>query len=98
MLNSKYLTIYFFIQFLLRILKRAEGIEPSSLAWKAKVLPLNYARFLVPTLYFIIIFQKITIFYKPSNGTDKKFARFTASSSILDKRSGSPTLVTGICL
>jgi hypothetical protein len=24
--------------------KRAEGIEPSSLAWKAKVLPLNYAR------------------------------------------------------
>ena len=25
-------------------MKRAEGIEPSSLAWKAKVLPLNYAR------------------------------------------------------
>ena len=25
-------------------LKRAAGIEPASLAWKAKVLPLNYAR------------------------------------------------------
>ena len=25
-------------------MKRAEGIEPPSLAWKAKVLPLNYAR------------------------------------------------------
>ena len=24
--------------------KRAAGIEPASLAWKAKVLPLNYAR------------------------------------------------------
>ena len=24
--------------------KRAGGIEPPSLAWKAKVLPLNYAR------------------------------------------------------
>jgi hypothetical protein len=25
-------------------LKRAAGIEPALLAWKAKVLPLNYAR------------------------------------------------------
>ena len=24
--------------------ERAAGIEPASLAWKAKVLPLNYAR------------------------------------------------------
>ena len=24
--------------------ERANGLEPSSLAWKAKVLPLNYAR------------------------------------------------------
>ena len=26
------------------ILKRAAGIEPASSAWKAEVLPLNYAR------------------------------------------------------
>jgi hypothetical protein len=26
------------------LIKRARGIEPRSLAWKAKVLPLNYAR------------------------------------------------------
>lgn len=25
-------------------LVRADGIEPTSLAWKARVLPLNYAR------------------------------------------------------
>ncbi len=25
-------------------MERAMGIEPTSLAWKAKVLPLNYAR------------------------------------------------------
>ena len=25
-------------------MERANGLEPSSLAWKAKVLPLNYAR------------------------------------------------------
>ena len=29
---------------LLQNLERREGIEPSSLAWKAKVLPLNYRR------------------------------------------------------
>ena len=28
----------------LRFDKRAAGIEPALLAWKAKVLPLNYAR------------------------------------------------------
>jgi hypothetical protein len=27
-------------------IQRVEGIEPSALAWKAKVLPLNYTRFL----------------------------------------------------
>ena len=26
------------------LLKRAAGIEPASSAWKAEVLPLNYAR------------------------------------------------------
>jgi hypothetical protein len=30
--------------------KRARGIEPRSLAWKAKVLPLNYARIAVEWL------------------------------------------------
>lgn len=28
----------------LRLLERAAGIEPASLAWKAKVLPLHNAR------------------------------------------------------
>ena len=27
-----------------KILERAKGIEPSSLAWEAKALPLSYAR------------------------------------------------------
>jgi hypothetical protein len=27
------------------VMVRADGIEPTTLAWKAKVLPLNYARF-----------------------------------------------------
>jgi hypothetical protein len=29
----------------LKILERVEGIEPSSEAWEATVLPLNYTRF-----------------------------------------------------
>lgn len=28
----------------IRVIKRVGGIEPPSLAWKAKVLPLNYTR------------------------------------------------------
>ena len=29
------------------IIKRAAGIEPASSAWKAEVLPLNYARIIL---------------------------------------------------
>ena len=29
---------------MIKIIKRAAGIEPASSAWKAEVLPLNYAR------------------------------------------------------
>lgn len=32
----------------LYIFKRVGGIEPPSLAWKAKVLPLNYTRIVRP--------------------------------------------------
>jgi hypothetical protein len=31
----------------LKTLERVAGIEPASLAWKAKVLPLNYTRFIL---------------------------------------------------
>ena len=31
-------------------IKRAAGIEPASSAWKAEVLPLNYARTSTPEL------------------------------------------------
>ena len=31
------------------VLERETGIEPASLAWKAKVLPLNYSRLARPT-------------------------------------------------
>jgi len=37
-------------------------------------------------------------FYKPSNGTSKKLASSTASSSICDNNIGSPTLVIGTSL
>ncbi len=32
----------------LQLVKRVGGIEPPSLAWKAKVLPLNYTRIAFP--------------------------------------------------
>ena len=32
---------------------RADGIEPTTLAWEAKVLPLNYARSTTVTLQFL---------------------------------------------
>jgi hypothetical protein len=35
------------------VFKRAAGIEPASLAWKANVLPLNYARIML--ISFIIV-------------------------------------------
>ena len=58
----------------LLIVKRAEGIEPSSLAWKAKVLPLNYARFkgalkaLLYVLYIIHFFKKEYCFLEHFSG------------------------------
>ena len=33
--------------------KRAMGIEPTLSAWKAEVLPLNYARNILPTDFFL---------------------------------------------
>ncbi len=38
--------------------KRAAGIEPASLAWKAKVLPLNYARIIFQPHYYITVVKK----------------------------------------
>ena len=35
------------------IFKRVGGIEPPSLAWKAKVLPLNYTR----VVYSIVVYR-----------------------------------------
>jgi hypothetical protein len=32
------------MQLIIHIIQRVAGIEPASLAWKAKVLPLNYTR------------------------------------------------------
>ena len=54
-------------------LKRAARIELASLAWKAKVLPLNYARKYLNSITITLIFK----FYKyfldnfctPQNGT-----------------------------
>ncbi len=34
----------FFASLILRLMERATGIEPAYSAWKADVLPLNYAR------------------------------------------------------
>ena len=42
------------------LLERVEGIEPSQLAWKANVLPLNYTRrhFQLKIYYFTPVFGK----------------------------------------
>jgi hypothetical protein len=42
--RDQFITNYKLMFCKLRVEKRAGGIEPPSLAWKAKVLPLNYAR------------------------------------------------------
>ena len=34
-------------------LERVMGIEPTSSAWKAEVLPLNYTRLVEPLLFYI---------------------------------------------
>lgn len=36
-------------------MERAKGIEPSSQAWEARILPMNYARMMY-ILYHILIF------------------------------------------
>ena len=42
---------------MLNVKKRVAGIEPALLAWKARVLPLNYTRLFL----FRIIYQKLVI-------------------------------------
>ena len=81
------------------ISKRVAGIEPASLAWKAKVLPLNYTRSKGAPDQDNIIIQNITVNYNlPSTITPKNCASSVALSSISDNRRGSPTRVRGISL
>ena len=41
--------------------KRVMGIEPTYLAWKASVLPLNYTRVLQYTLFPLLLFRRIGV-------------------------------------
>ncbi len=50
-------------------MERVKGIEPSSSAWKAEVLPLNYTRMCCDMYNIIaVIFTRINIFFKNPNG------------------------------
>ena len=73
--------------------ERAGGIEPPSLAWKAKVLPLNYARI---TLLYNYAGLKAIKSYKFSSVKSKNFAKSAASSSKFEIAVGSCTGVKGI--
>ncbi len=42
-------------------MERAKGIEPSSQAWEARILPMNYARTIY--LYYHIYTNLCSIFY-----------------------------------
>ncbi len=47
------------------LLERAMGIEPTSSAWKAEVLPLNYTRLVLPLLVrnpFLSAQEILTVF------------------------------------
>jgi hypothetical protein len=68
--------------------KRAGGIEPPSLAWKAKVLPLNYARIIL-FYYRINTGLKAIKSYKFSSFKSKNFAKSAASSSNFEIAVGS---------
>jgi hypothetical protein len=41
------------------LLERETGIEPASLAWKARVLPLNYSRMGIDRLSLRIVFRLV---------------------------------------
>ena len=45
--------------FLFAFLEREAGIEPASLAWKARVLPLNYSRMGMGRLSLRIVFRLV---------------------------------------
>lgn len=50
------------------MLERATGIEPASAAWKAEILPLNYARLTENSITYLFLKGrknlKIKIFFK----------------------------------
>src|SRR5699024_2475148 len=56
MLNSELTLTYcnsvFNVHFKYFLLERVMGIEPTSSAWKAEVLPLNYTRFFSNKIYY----------------------------------------------
>jgi hypothetical protein len=66
--------------------KRAGGIEPPSLTWKAKILPLNHAR--INRLYTYAGLKAIKS-YKFSSFKSKNFAKSAASSSKFEIAVGS---------
>lgn len=44
-------------------MERAKGIEPSSQAWEARILPMNYARMMYILYHTIIYTFKGSLFY-----------------------------------
>lgn len=76
-------------------IKRAGGIEPPSLDWKSKVLPLNYARTL-HSKYRVKRVEKQEETYKFSNFNSKNFAKSAACVSKSEIDMGSWAGVKGI--
>ena len=49
------------IRFKVHSMERETGIEPASLAWKARVLPLNYSRAALPIQLAIQLTSQLTL-------------------------------------
>ncbi len=64
------------------------GIEPTLLAWEAKVLPLNYARLVWRLLY--------AIFQPDQRLTSQKAARTMRLHKFQPNRPGTPSIGAGI--
>lgn len=42
-------------------MERAKGIEPSSQAWEARILPMNYARMMYNIVSYISLFIQVKL-------------------------------------
>lgn len=82
------------------MIKRVRGIEPLSLAWKAKVLPLNYTRRLLFKTFTIItifsLFDKILI-TKTQQGVQTPCLIANEINTVTYSKELAPATTSSIC-